>query len=132
MMYSPLPFKGEGLGVRAPLKPVEQKHSPHPPLRGTFSRKREKEKEQSAAPSPAPSGHLPPERGCSPASGRRKNTGRRTSGKIQSANPRNRSFTLVLLRVRASTCLTMTAQYSECVPSLDGSEPLTTTLYGGT
>ena len=39
----------------------------------------------------------------------------------QSARPRSRSLTLVLLRVLASTCLTITAQYSECEPSLDGS-----------
>ena len=50
---------------------------------------------------------------------------------LQSARPRSRSLTLVLLRVLASTCLTITAQYSECVPSLLGSEPDTTTLYGG-
>ena len=50
----------------------------------------------------------------------------------QSANPRSRSLTLVLLRVFASTCFTITAQYSECEPSLDGNCPDTTTLYGGT
>ena len=39
---------------------------------------------------------------------------------------------LVFARVFASTCLTITAQYSECEPSFAGSEPETTTLYGGT
>lgn len=52
--------------------------------------------------------------------------------RAQSARPRSSSLTLVLLRVLASTCLTITAQYSECEPSLDGSCPDTTTLYGGT
>ena len=50
----------------------------------------------------------------------------------QSASPRSSSFTLVLLRVFASTCLTITAQYSECEPSFAGNCPDTTTLYGGT
>ena len=50
----------------------------------------------------------------------------------QSANPRSSSFTLVLPRVFSSTCLTITAQYSEWLPSAAGSEPDTTTLYGGT
>src|SRR5690606_5091430 len=49
-----------------------------------------------------------------------------------SASPRSNSLTEVLLRVLASTCLTITAQYSECDPSFDGSCPDTTTLYGGT
>ncbi len=49
-----------------------------------------------------------------------------------SANPRNKSLTDVLLRVFSSTCLTITAQYSEWLPSAAGSEPDTTTLYGGT
>jgi len=52
--------------------------------------------------------------------------------RTQSARPRSSSLTLVLLRVLASTCLTITAQYSECDPSLDGNWPDTTTLYGGT
>ena len=34
--------------------------------------------------------------------------------------------------IRSSTCLTITAQYSEWLPSAAGSEPDTTTLYGGT
>ena len=38
----------------------------------------------------------------------------------QSANPRNNSLMLVLERVLASTCLTITAQYNECDPSLAG------------
>ena len=46
----------------------------------------------------------------------------------QSANPRSSSFTLVLPRVFSSTCLTITAQYSEWLPSAAGSEPDTTTL----
>ncbi len=50
----------------------------------------------------------------------------------QSASPRKRSLTEVLLRVFSSTCLTITAQYSEWLPSAAGSEPDTTTLYGGT
>src|SRR5690606_11960099 len=47
------------------------------------------------------------------------------------ASPRSRSLTEVLARVRASTRLTITAQYSECEPSAAGSCPDTTTLYGG-
>lgn len=47
-------------------------------------------------------------------------------------HPRSRSLMLVLARVFASTCLTMTAQYSEWLPSAAGSEPDTTTLPGGT
>ena len=50
----------------------------------------------------------------------------------QSANPRNRSLMLVFDSVFASTCFTITAQYSECEPSLAGNWPDTTTLYGGT
>src|SRR5690606_21889601 len=50
----------------------------------------------------------------------------------QSAKPRSNSLTEVLARVRASTCLTITAQYSECEPSLAGNCPDTTTLPGGT
>ena len=50
----------------------------------------------------------------------------------QSANPRSRSLMLVFARVLASTCLTITAQYSEWLPSFAGSEPDTTTLPGGT
>lgn len=46
----------------------------------------------------------------------------------QSANPRSRSLTLVLPRVFSSTCLTITAQYSEWLPSAAGSAPETTTL----
>src|SRR5690606_5252401 len=46
--------------------------------------------------------------------------------------PRSSSLMLVLARVFASTCLTITAQYSECEPSAAGSEPDTTTLPGGT
>src|SRR5690606_42131213 len=46
--------------------------------------------------------------------------------------PRSSSLMLVLARVLASTCLTTTAQYSEWLPSAAGSEPDTTTLYGGT
>src|SRR5690606_27058840 len=49
-----------------------------------------------------------------------------------SARPRSKSLTEVLLRVFASTCLTITAQYSECDPSFAGNCPDTTTLYGGT
>src|SRR3546814_15893937 len=45
---------------------------------------------------------------------------------------RSNSLTEVLLRVLASTCLTITAQYSEYRPSADGSEPATTTLPAGT
>src|SRR3546814_15149581 len=51
---------------------------------------------------------------------------------IQSAKPRSSSLIEVFDRVLASTCLTITAQYSECEPSFDGSWPDTTTLYGGT
>ena len=39
---------------------------------------------------------------------------------------------LVFARVFASTCFTITAQYSECEPSFAGNCPDTTTLYGGT
>lgn len=56
----------------------------------------------------------------------------RTRPAGQSARPRSSSLTLVLLRVFSSTCLTITAQYSECEPSAAGSEPDTTTLPGGT
>src|SRR5690606_26203023 len=49
-----------------------------------------------------------------------------------SASPRSRSLIEVFERVRASTRLTITAQYSECEPSAAGSCPDTTTLYGGT
>lgn len=51
---------------------------------------------------------------------------------IQSARPRSRSLIEVLLRVFSSTCLTITAQYSECEPSAAGNWPETTTLPGGT
>jgi hypothetical protein len=49
-----------------------------------------------------------------------------------STAPRSRSFTLVFARVFASTCFTITAQYSEYFPSADGNEPETTTLPAGT
>ena len=57
---------------------------------------------------------------------------RRAGHRPQSASPRSRSLIDVLARVFASTCLTITAQYSECVPSFEGNWPDTTTLYGGT
>ena len=57
---------------------------------------------------------------------------RREGAQGYSARPRNSSLMLVLERVFASTCLTITAQYSECEPSFAGSWPDTTTLYGGT
>ena len=38
----------------------------------------------------------------------------------------------VFERVFASTCFTITAQYNECEPSAEGSEPETTTEPGGT
>ena len=56
----------------------------------------------------------------------------RDDAEPQSANPRSNSLTEVLLRVFASTCLTITAQYSECEPSLAGNWPDTTTLFSGT
>ena len=89
---------------------------------------------RSQKPPHPPFGHLLPQagEGMLAASRLREDGMLAASGLDQSANPRSRSLTLVLLRVLASTCLTITAQYSECVPSLDGSEPLTTTLYGGT
>src|SRR5690606_12079894 len=48
-----------------------------------------------------------------------------------SARPRRRSLMEVLVRVRASTRVTITAQCSECERSAAGSWPETTTLYGG-
>ena len=47
-------------------------------------------------------------------------------------HPRRSSLIDVFDRVFASTCFTITAQYSECVPSADGSDPDTTTEPGGT
>src|SRR5690606_37532121 len=46
----------------------------------------------------------------------------------QSARPRSSSLIEVFDRVLASTCLTITAQYSECDRSFAGSWPETTTL----
>src|SRR5690606_9060878 len=69
---------------------------------------------------------------CGPCGRCRSSSIRRAWWPCQSARPRNRSLMLVLDRVFASTCLTITAQYSECEPSLAGSWPDTTTLYGGT
>ena len=57
------------------------------------------------------------------------------SERLQSMNAqslRSRSLMLVLARVLASTCLTMTAQYRLHLPSADGSEPETTTDPAGT
>ena len=45
---------------------------------------------------------------------------------------RSSSLIEVLLRVLASTCLTITAAYSEYLPSAEGSWPETTTLPAGT
>ena len=47
-------------------------------------------------------------------------------------HPRRSSLIDVFDRVFASTCFTITAQYSECVPSADGNDPDTTTEPGGT
>src|SRR5699024_983820 len=45
---------------------------------------------------------------------------------------RSNSLMPVLARVFASTCLTMTAAYRLCVPSVAGRLPATTTLHVGT
>lgn len=52
--------------------------------------------------------------------------------RTQSQVPRSSSLTEVFARVFSSTCFTITAQYSEWVPSAAGSDPLTTTLPAGT
>src|SRR5690606_35538033 len=58
-------------------------------------------------------------------------SGQAVEGGGHVAWPRRRSMMEVLARGRASTRLTMTAQYSECEPSSAGSWPVMTTLYGG-
>ena len=50
----------------------------------------------------------------------------------QPAKPRSKSFTEVLARVFSSTCLTITAQYSECEPSAARTDPDPNTQPRGT
>ncbi len=79
------------------------------------------------------------ERKRAPASGERAGEARASlrgpeaaQGAAWNQMPRSSSLMPVLARVLASTCLTMTAQYRLYLPSLEGSEPDTTTEPAGT